>query len=82
MLGDDKYHSNIVAGENGLSDYNAASLPVEMRGNHFLNGSQPSSFEVDAVFSEGVLVRMEERENEVWLHGLVPSPKRIWSPTR
>lgn len=81
MLGDDKYHSNIVAGENGLSDYNEASLPMEMKGNQFLNGSQPSSFELDAVFSEGVLVRMEEREKEVWLHGLVPSPKLIWSPT-
>ena len=44
--GDDRYYNNVFAGHTDLSQYDAATLPVWMGGNVFLNGAKPSKFEI------------------------------------
>ncbi|NLF68538.1 MAG: DUF1565 domain-containing protein [Candidatus Anammoximicrobium sp.] len=43
--GDNRFYNNIFVGANGLSPYDAASLPVWMDGNVFLQGATPSKHE-------------------------------------
>jgi alpha-N-arabinofuranosidase len=50
--GDNRFHNNIFAGHNGLVDYDNAALPVQMSGNVFLNGAQPSAHEAEPLVRE------------------------------
>ena len=43
--GDSRYYNNILIGQNGLSTYDGAKLPVFMAGNVFLSGAKPSKHE-------------------------------------
>jgi len=43
--GDDRYYNNLFVGQNGLSPYDKAKLPVFMGGNVFLKGAKPSKHE-------------------------------------
>ena len=43
--GDDRFFNNIFIGPNGLAPYDKATRPMQMAGNVFLKGAQPSTHE-------------------------------------
>jgi alpha-N-arabinofuranosidase len=47
--GDDRFYNNIIAGGNGLVDYDQVALPSQMSGNVFLKGAVPSKQEPDPI---------------------------------
>jgi alpha-N-arabinofuranosidase len=46
--GDDRFYNNIFVSYDGLAPYDKAALPVQMAGNVFLKGANPSTHELDA----------------------------------
>ncbi|GMU93849.1 MAG: hypothetical protein AMXMBFR4_29070 [Candidatus Hydrogenedentota bacterium] len=67
--GDDRFYNNLYVNGNGLSEYDAAVLPVQMAGNVFLRGATPSVHEVGplapADFDPGV--ELQEDSGGVYL---------------
>jgi len=45
--GDDRFYNNLLVGQAGLAGYDNAAQPVQMGGNVFLKGAQPSKHEQD-----------------------------------
>ncbi len=75
LSGDDRYFHNLFVGGNGLKPYDQVQLPVQMAGNVFLNGAQPSKHESKpwalASFDTGLKLRQKGKE---WLLELSLDP--------
>jgi alpha-N-arabinofuranosidase len=73
--GDDRFYNNIFVNHNGLAPYNKAAQPVQMSGNVFLKGAQPSSHEQDPLVRpefDPEIKLLEDKEN-VRLHIMLDS---------
>ena len=76
--GDDRFCNNIFVNHNGLAPYDKAAQPVQMSGNVFLKGAQPSSHEQDPLVRpefDPEIKLLENKEN-VRLHITLDS---MWS---
>jgi alpha-N-arabinofuranosidase len=68
--GDDRFFNNIFVNHTGLAPYDKAAQPVQMAGNVFLKGAQPSGHEQDPlVFAEyDPGIKIIEEKGGVYLH--------------
>lgn len=69
-LGDDRYLHNLLAESKGLSDYDAAQSPVRFVNNSYVSGAKASLYDQAPVEVGEADITVEDRGDEVLLHGL------------
>jgi len=67
--GDDRFYNNLFVGQAGLAGYDNAAQPVQMGGNVFLKGAQPSKHEQDTLVqpASDPAIRLVEQPDGVTL---------------
>ncbi len=72
--GDDRYYNNLFTGGNGLAAYDTARLAVFMAGNKFLQGSQPSKYELKTPLKAAFdpALQLLQRDDGWWLDVVLP----------
>jgi alpha-L-arabinofuranosidase len=81
LSGDDRYFHNLFVGGGGLKPYDRVKLPVQMAGNVFLNGAQPSNHESKPLIVEGFDSGLQvKQKGQEWLLELRLNP--AWRQAR